>query len=782
MFNKQQKSAKRKLLTTLSAFLLAGVFSLSGVLSAAPVTASTSIGAPNAVSYIRSTNVPYCADGRLTITHPTSGDYDSFVAYWGNANGKLADYTPLVTVEASDGETTQGKIKANTVIPESADRILVYSYSGTTPSAEYATVMLASGVGNSGLGTPIAEIQVISDIHVQDKADHVQTGYNDKVKDVFNDIKRISPNSSGIFVNGDVVEWNPLGSYVALQEILAECELVTGEDIHFGVGNHDFLTTYGAPGGTYVRDAETKEEADALPFEYLVKRFFEGTRGESYTYSETDTVYFDGYFGAENEYQYIFIGTENPEAAKGGGRVIFTEAQMTWLDEKLSQATEDKPVFLFLHEGLNDTVSGTFRAGAGVFNPINSEEEAKLIAVLEKHSDKNIIMFAAHSHARLEDSPTIKFADRKLPTIVTNGAIQHITHYTTTTKGENTKESQGWFIDVYEDKLVLKGYNFTTNEWVSSAQFVLNIPVEIPDSEPTLTIASATVQPDKDLGIDYFLPVANVANCTDIYAQATFLGKEYFLYPETDTEIVNGQECYVFSFNDISPAQMGDEVSLCAYATVAGTEYVGEAFTYSVKNYCFDVLADETASRALKTLAVETLNYGAQSQIYTRYNTSALVNADLTDEQKGYVIANVTLENASAQSIDGDESVAKWQGVKLLLSDSITVRFVFTAKSEIGLTATVRYGNDLNKTEEITQIVALGKGRYAVDFSVSSVEQLNNLFEITIADVSGNTSKTLTYSVESYAYAVQDVSAAGLNTYTAALMKYLRAVDAYQAL
>ncbi len=215
------------------------------------------------------------ADGTLTIKAAGTVP-DSYVVWWANAAGPMEGYTKLATVKATGVETVY-TLTPDTLIPMGADRILVYASNGAMRSEEAATAMLPAGAGDYKLGTPLHELQVMSDIHINESAAH---GYNQQFAAALAEIQRLSPNSMGVFVNGDIADHGVQAEYDQYRRIIRAageaCPLV-----YAAIGNHDF---YGS--GT---DAER------------IARFLNGTGNDS------ETVYFDRWIDGVH---FVFLGSE----------------------------------------------------------------------------------------------------------------------------------------------------------------------------------------------------------------------------------------------------------------------------------------------------------------------------------------------------------------------------------------------------------------------------------------------------------------------------------------
>ena len=89
----------------------------------------------------------------------------------------------------------------------------------------------------------------------------------------------------------------------------------------------------------------------------------------------------------------------------------------------------------------------------------------------------------------------------------------------------------------------------------------------------------------------------------------------------------------------IPAKKMGDKVYFAVYAELAdGSYFYSKCYNYAPTTYAYSLLSKSTTTQDMKNLVVAMLNYGAAAQEYFGYNTEALVNASLTDEQKAFVI------------------------------------------------------------------------------------------------------------------------------------------------
>ena len=345
---------------------------------------------------------------------------------------------------------------------------------------------------------------------------------------------------------------------------------------------------------------------------------------------------------------------------------------------------------------------------------------------------------------------------------------------------------------LYDDAVKAKISQYTTkndsqfNAWARvTNQYRQKGDVEVTLSEiktGTLTVAEEV----PELKFSHAAPVLANDLAMEFQADASLFGEELYTDP-TATFTFNGQTVtkpvtldsttgkYVCLFTGIAPHQMGDPITYTLRATYNGETVTTEEKTYSMLQYCTSALANAENTELLKTLIVDTLNYGAAAQIHEDYNTDSLVNASLTDDQKA-LATDVRDYNKVTSTGEGNASQsAVWKTATVILNNSITTEFSFQS-SLTGLTVKV------NGSEDHVTVVESSDGMYTVYYEGLNAAQLSD--SITAVVYQGDTavSTTLTYSVESCAYyQVNDNLDAtdALKSLVKAMMAYGDAAKAY---
>ncbi len=202
---------------------------------------------------------------------------------------------------------------------------------------------------------------------------------------------------------------------------------------------------------------------------------------------------------------------------------------------------------------------------------------------------------------------------------------------------------------------------------------------------------------------------------------------------EFGASYVDGQDSH-YILDGFGPHTMGDEHTAELYVD-------GELFatkTYSVKEYCLDVINGAAINDAHKALAKEILNYGAKAQVYVDYDAENLVNDGVVSEGT-YVAAD---------------------DVALILND-------FAGASANWVNANVKFGDTLEliinlsgDADEVVVTIGTESTTYEVLTTASGAKYIvvtditPDQFKDSIAAVAYNgdvkVSKTLVYSVGSY--------------------------------
>ena len=461
---------KRILTLLLCAALLSGAFSLLAAASSEQGTQSDTQTAaqdaamettlPLTASYVIIDGSHGCGTGTFYMTLPDNCNATSYALYWGDASGnRLPGYSAFYP----------GKITANYVListrgsftaPSQTKSILVYTYSeqyGESTTGFRAQTDL-TGLTMPRTGKKIAEFVVVSDTHVgRDKASQAQ--FTAMLKDV----KAISPSAAGIFIVGSAVDAAEDEYY----ELLGNLYTKEGglPPLHRAVGTHEFLDKE-----LYLYDTSA-HAANLQKFFKYVKH----PGGSSLT-----TPYYTFFLGGCTM---IVLGAD----AYQDGKAVYSQDQLSWLSAVLGNTASDKPIFVLMHEPLPDTVSGTL-ASQGYKDVQNAE---KIKDILDQYP--NVVLFCGHTHRSMQEARTAYQQKDGFRTF--NAASVSFLWADGESGGYEIPGSQGYYVTVYENAVLVRGRDFAQGEWIGQAEFLFSTKQPEPQTTaPTTAKPAATTK------------------------------------------------------------------------------------------------------------------------------------------------------------------------------------------------------------------------------------------------------------------------------------------------
>lgn len=396
------------------------------------------LNAPSEVTYERTATETGYAKGSVKIKAPGEGAQpDSYVIYWGNALGKLNNYSPLATIDYK-GETTEYVIPDNIIYPQGITGIIVYSKQGSKLSEEFSFAKVNKN-DIIVLTNKLFSFNVITDIHIG-------SSYDAHYGRALTKILQQDPSSKGIFTVGDNTDHGYENEYESLMSLTKEALKDSKIKVYFTLGNHDM----------------------------------QGTDSKY----DTQVSLFKKHTGAKNSYYYniidgtYFIHLANEADNGWTSAAVISETQLKWLEGLLKKASESKgPVCVFLHQPLYNTVSGSLPGQ----NWDGVEDDEALMTVLNKYP--NVLLFTGHTHWKFDSERPMVDGKGQGANFFNTSAIS----YLWTDEDKHFDGSQGYFVEVYEKYILVRGYDFELDEWNSNSQFMIRMETVIDSSGSSQT-------------------------------------------------------------------------------------------------------------------------------------------------------------------------------------------------------------------------------------------------------------------------------------------------------
>ena len=218
----------------------------------------------------------------------------------------------------------------------------------------------------------------------------------------------------------------------------------------------------------------------------------------------------------------------------------------------------------------------------------------------------------------------------------------------------------------------------------------------------------------------------DLAAAEDVSMQFTVNGKtENVALSDAIVTTVNGQECYVFEVK-LAAKQMADEVTA---QIMMGDQTVGQARSYSIKQYAEAKIANENSSNDLVALMKSMLNYGAAAQVFFDYNAENLANAGLDVADK--VLPTVDASDY-AYSIVGAEDGIKAAGASLEIASENTIRIYFKLTGDKTIDEYIFTVDGEPKTPVILN------GMYCIEVPGIDAKGLDEMHEISVGGLTVN--------------------------------------------
>ncbi len=375
------------------------------------------------VTYAFSSTARGMAGGAVTVAN-RCGKRRSVSLWWGNAEGRLSGYSSLGESMIGGEFERTFDLHDMTVIPPTADRLLVVT--------EQEVVILPLAEERLLAGSLQYTFGCGSDIHMKGQklwsAANFLKAYDIKVFASAGDLTQSSTETAS-------------ESDREFSEITYTISLAFGDIPFYSTkGNHDL----------WVTDTLWAEAFDTDSPLYYAKEI------------EGDL--------------FVFIGME-------GVTDPFVDGALDWLEELLSCHT-DKRIYIFQHLFLIDTVS-SLRSSEGellypetILMPTSDPEEIRFRALVNAHP--NVVHFSGHSHweyrlQQYDENANIYRESETSGTMVHIGSLgRPLTSNGTSTRQEmHAEASEGMLVEVYEDYLIIKGINFETGEFVSYACYLV---------------------------------------------------------------------------------------------------------------------------------------------------------------------------------------------------------------------------------------------------------------------------------------------------------------------
>ena len=245
------------------------------------------------------------------------------------------------------------------------------------------------------------------------------------------------------------------------------------------------------------------------------------------------------------------------------------------------------------------------------------------------------------------------------------------------------------------------------------------------------------------------------------------------LHPEDKSE-----NYYYFTLGGLTAVNMNDRLEATLYMEKDGRTYYSETDVYSIADYAYAQMGRAGVPEKLKALCAELLRYGSSAQTYKGYRTDALVNANMTEDQKAYLsdLDAVTFGNTNTVLNDLPDAPIQWKGKALSLESKVCLKFIFSMGTYTGELSDLRLhvgytdvdGNNKTLVLREAELYNVKNSYYAFTLDALTAAELRTLVSAQVYAGDSPVSATLQYSADTYG-----------NNKTGALLDLCKALFAY---
>ena len=384
------------------------------------------------------------AEGTITLHAEHNGTYK---LYWADDNSVLEGYYPIKEMKLNSGESGSVSLGYHTVIPANATKVIAVTDSLSTSSAYSVFTIPTSKRLSSVSGNFLYSFSTYSDIHI-DKGSlwYVNAENNFKEALKYSNDK----NTDFIVVSGDCVtnDSGPDKEWVAYAKVLSESDYVN--PIWESDGNHDLRQGVSSGLQSFIKGSGT----DGSKSNKSYFSMFEPTTGDLFLFMSIEL-------------------NKSPNEAD-----VFSSEQLAWASQMISTYYNQCNIFVVQHSpidryGAGDRMSNPYYKG--LLNQNNATTQ-QFKALLEQYP--NVMFLSGHTHedftmdynysdengtsANMIHTPSL--AGSTMPNSSDDGLERN---------GGKGFNSQGYYVEVYENEIVFYGANITDKKIYPKYSYIM---------------------------------------------------------------------------------------------------------------------------------------------------------------------------------------------------------------------------------------------------------------------------------------------------------------------
>jgi 3',5'-cyclic-AMP phosphodiesterase len=291
-------------------------------------------------------------------------------------------------------------------------------------------------------GGPLLSFFILSDLHVNSgfayPSEHLEKAF-DEITGPF--VKQ----TDCIVITGDVTESGTDKDYKELRSVLSKYKL---PPYYANMGNHDYYRVWIDSSGNWNQKGFPNGRTDEQSKQAFLDFF------------KLEKPYYDI---RVKDHLIIMLSQEIYQQTRSdvGEGAWYSDEQLEWLSSKLAENKGGKPVFIMIHQPL---------PAAGQDGGSHRLIRAKRFReILKPYA--NVFVFSGHGHQDFQNG-TEHYMKESFHWFVNSstGRVLNAKY-----EHERKDAAQGLYVQVFEDRVELKGREFSTGEWIKEADWKVKL-------------------------------------------------------------------------------------------------------------------------------------------------------------------------------------------------------------------------------------------------------------------------------------------------------------------
>ncbi|TBL75303.1 metallophosphoesterase family protein [Paenibacillus thalictri] len=287
---------------------------------------------------------------------------------------------------------------------------------------------------------PLLSFMIMSDTHINGGLSE----QSDKLRKALDDVISFEPKVEALLITGDITDSGSESDYREYNKVMKGYKHLP--PLHVNMGNHDYYNIWIDKHGQWNKDAMPNGHSDEKSRTTFMAQF------------GMDQVYHDF---RVNGCHIIMLSQETyvqerPEVGEGA---YYSDTQLAWFKQKMEEHRDGSPVFVMIHQPLP-----AMGQDGGSHSLIRAKE---FRSILQPY--KNVFVFSGHRHQDFRGGQHYtpeSFHWFHNASVGRTRSVQPAISIT----------SQGLYVQVYQDKVVLRGREFMDRTWIKEADW--SIPLQ----------------------------------------------------------------------------------------------------------------------------------------------------------------------------------------------------------------------------------------------------------------------------------------------------------------